>query len=88
MVCVYTYTPDMIRPLCPDCGAAVAQDTSTPETPWKGTCSSGHTFIFQLDDSDELEAEWTWQALLLKQSAWRYLSQSRIQKHRFPMLLH
>ncbi|MBE4026206.1 hypothetical protein HJ128_23100 [Vibrio parahaemolyticus] len=47
---IYTYTSDLTRPLCPTCGRRVTQDTDTPETPWDGTCSSGHSFTFQLED--------------------------------------
>lgn len=55
--CIYTYTPDMTRPFCPDCGGFVEQETNTPDIPWKGTCSNGHTFIFQLEEESEVEAE-------------------------------
>lgn len=50
---IYTYTPDLTRPLCPTCGAPVPQDTDTPETPWQGTCRAGHTFTFQLESDGE-----------------------------------
>ncbi|RZT91023.1 hypothetical protein EV681_4611 [Advenella incenata] len=51
---IYTYTSDMTRPNCPTCGVPVEQYTMTPEEPWKGTCSRGHSAIFQLD----IEGEW------------------------------
>ncbi|MDW1542413.1 hypothetical protein [Vibrio sp. YT-17] len=47
---IYTYTSDLTRPLCPTCGNPVPQDTDTPDTPWNGTCSAGHSFTFQLED--------------------------------------
>ncbi|HCH1696719.1 TPA: hypothetical protein NKR24_004384 [Vibrio parahaemolyticus] len=47
---IYTYTSDFTRPLCPTCGNPVLQETDTPETPWNGTCSVGHSFTFQLED--------------------------------------
>jgi hypothetical protein len=53
--CIYTYTPDMTRPFCPECGGFVEQETNTPHTPWKGICSSGHAFIFQLEEKNEAE---------------------------------
>lgn len=52
---IFTYTPDLTRPMCPICGAQVPQDTDTPEIPWQGTCTGGHTFTFQLEDE---EGEW------------------------------
>ena len=52
---IYQYTPDMTRPLCPECGEPVQQDTDTPEIEWEGTCSGGHTFTFQLDDSETMD---------------------------------
>lgn len=50
---IYTYTPDLMRPLCPICGAPVPQDTDTPETPWQGTCPAGHSHTFQLEDDEQ-----------------------------------
>lgn len=52
---VFTYTPDMSRPLCPICGGSVHCDTNTPTVPWRGTCVSGHSATFQLDLDD---CEW------------------------------
>jgi endogenous inhibitor of DNA gyrase (YacG/DUF329 family) len=46
----------MTRPFCPECGGFVEQETNTPHTPWKGICSSGHAFIFQLEEKNEAEA--------------------------------
>ena len=46
---IYTYTSDLTRPMCPECGSCVPQTTHTPETPWEGTCERGHTHVFQLD---------------------------------------
>ena len=54
MTDIYTYTPDMIRPLCPICGVEVEQ-TDTPEQSFEATCSNGHTHTFQLDDEDYLD---------------------------------
>jgi hypothetical protein len=54
---IYTYTPDMMRPCCPNCGAAVDQFsfTDNPEDPWQGTCPNGHTYTFQLEDDEDDE---------------------------------
>ncbi len=52
MEIVYTYTPDMTRPMCPDCGAIVNQETDTPEIEWVGVCHNGHKNIFQLDTDE------------------------------------
>lgn len=49
---VHTYTADMTRPECPDCGRYVAQATDTPEIEWVGTCDAGHAFTYQLDDEE------------------------------------
>ncbi len=53
---IYTYTPDMTRPNCPDCGSPV-EATNTPETAFEATCSSGHTRTYQLEDEDDSEGE-------------------------------
>lgn len=52
---VFTYTPDLSRPLCPKCGISVQCYTDIPTIPWIGTCLSGHTSTFQLDLD---ECEW------------------------------
>lgn len=51
---VYTYTPDMTRPFCPEWGASVAcDDTVDQESPWVGVCGGGHQNTFQLDSDEE-----------------------------------
>lgn len=51
---IYTYTPDMTRPLCPECGSAVSQETDTPEIAWVGVCGRGHEHTFQLEEESDL----------------------------------
>lgn len=51
---VHTYTVDMPRPNCPECGRPVEQPDN-PEKPWKGVCSAGHEYKYQLDLEDECE---------------------------------
>jgi hypothetical protein len=50
---IYTYTPDMTRPECPNCGRQVTQDTHCPEEPWEGICHKGHKHTFQLEEHEE-----------------------------------
>lgn len=50
---VYTYTPDMTRPLCPDCGCEVYQDINEPAVEWVGVCARGHKHTYQLDEDQE-----------------------------------
>ena len=50
----YSYTPDMTRPMCPECGRQVEMpvDVADPETAWQGTCGGGHTALYELDCED------------------------------------
>ena len=49
MTDIYTYTPDMIRPLCVECGEELNQPNN-PEIPFEATCSHGHTHTYQLEN--------------------------------------
>jgi|TARA_Y100000589_G_scaffold332061_1_gene388941 hypothetical protein len=50
---VYTFTPDMTRPNCPECGAPV-ETTNTPDIPFKATCNAGHAHTYQMEHDEEL----------------------------------
>lgn len=52
---LYTYTPDLMRPLCPDCGREVSQGDVNPEEEWIGTCAAGHTHRYLLEDEENEE---------------------------------
>lgn len=54
---VYTYTSDMTRPLCPDCGSEVYQDVNEPAVAWVGVCAHGHKHTYQLDEDQEQRYE-------------------------------
>ena len=49
----FTYTVEFTHPLCPYCSDRVACDQDDPTVPWIGTCKSGHTAIYELDDEDD-----------------------------------
>lgn len=53
---VFTYTPDMSYPICPDCGCKVVQHTNSPERPWAGTCADGHTKTYMLEQDESSDA--------------------------------
>ena len=52
MTDIYTYTSDMTRPLCVECGEELDQP-GNPEIPFEAICSHGHTYTYQLEESDE-----------------------------------
>lgn len=49
---IFTYTEDLPRPSCHDCGAPVLVPDSVddPTTPWEGSCSGGHSATYQLEE--------------------------------------
>ena len=49
---IYTYTSDLLRPFCPECGYPVTQDTETPQQPWEEVCPQGHSHTFQLEEEE------------------------------------
>ena len=49
----FTYTVEFSDPLCPFCSARVPCDKDDPTEPWVGTCLSGHTATYLLDDEDD-----------------------------------
>lgn len=53
---IYTYTPDMTRPSCPDCGSFINDTSDNPELEWSATCSQGHRHTYQLDTEEEAES--------------------------------
>lgn len=52
---IQTYTADMPRPYCPDCGSPIwVPDVIDQSVPWVGSCVNGHTNEYQLEE-EELE---------------------------------
>ncbi len=49
---IFTYITEFSHPLCPFCSARAPCDIDDPTDPWVGTCLSGHTATFQLDDKE------------------------------------
>lgn len=51
---IFTYTPDMMRPLCGECGRAVSMpdDHDDPTQTWVGVCPAGHSAQYELDEED------------------------------------
>ncbi|MBL4761486.1 MAG: hypothetical protein JKY93_02160 [Gammaproteobacteria bacterium] len=45
----FTYTEDMPRPSCPECGLPVEPPDGDPQLEWAGTCLNGHENTYQLD---------------------------------------
>jgi len=48
---IYAYTPDQLRPNCPDCGREVPLPdyVEDPTDYWVGRCAGGHVHLYELE---------------------------------------